>query len=147
MAGRRTSTQEMMARLEVIEEEDAVTRSSVEGVHNKTSASAKATLAKTDKTLQEMQLEIAASRVGQDALDVKMAETAEREKDLMDWPRSSALTPRKREKTFTLGPRATASLDNLPREHFSHLSTETVTALLGPYSDTDLTLLNSIQLI
>ena len=83
MAGRRTSTQEMMARLEVIEEEDAVTRSSVEGVHNKTSASAKATLAKIDKTLQEMQLEIAASRVGQDALDVKMAETPEREKDLM----------------------------------------------------------------
>ena len=83
MAGRRTSTQEMMAQLEVIEEEDAVTRSSVEGVHNKTSASAKATLAKIDKTLQEMQLEIAASRVGQDALDVKMAETPEREKDLM----------------------------------------------------------------
>ena len=81
MAGRRTSTQEMMARLEVIEEEDAVTRSSVEGVHNKTSASAKATLAKIDKTLQEMQLEIAASRVGQDALDVKMAETPEREKE------------------------------------------------------------------
>ena len=83
MAGRRTSTQEMMARLEVIEEEDAVTRSSVEGVHNKTSASAKATLAKIDKTLQEMQLEIVASRVGQDALDVKMAKTPEREKDLM----------------------------------------------------------------
>ena len=83
MAGRRTSTQEMMAQLEVIEEEDAITRSSVEGVHNKTSASAKATLAKIDKTLQEMQLEIAASRVGQDALDVKMAETPEREKDLM----------------------------------------------------------------
>ena len=60
MAGRRTSTQEMMARLEVIEEEDAVTRSSVEGVHNKTSASAKVTLVKINTTLQEMQLEIAA---------------------------------------------------------------------------------------
>ena len=33
MARRRTSTQEMMAWLEVIEEEDAITRSSVEGVH------------------------------------------------------------------------------------------------------------------
>ena len=55
MAGRRTSTQEMMARLEVIEEEDTVTRSSVEGVHNKTSASTKATLAKINETLQEMQ--------------------------------------------------------------------------------------------
>ena len=60
MAGRRTSTQEMMARLEVIEEEDTVTRSSVEGVHNKTSASAKVTLVKINTTLQEMQLEIAA---------------------------------------------------------------------------------------
>ena len=100
MAGRRTSTQEMMARLEVIEEEDTVTRSSVEGVHNKTSASTKATLAKINETLHHMQQEIAASRVGQDALGVKMAETPEREKDLTAVPERPTLAVGDRARLF-----------------------------------------------
>jgi hypothetical protein len=48
-----------------------------------------------------------------------------------------SLTPRKREKTFTLGQEP--HLRTLAcAEHLSHLSTGTVTAVLGPDLDTGL---------